>query len=131
MTRLNALLLVLLVMSSLYLVQTSYESRRLFAELERQRAQAQKLAQEADRLQVERRDQATPLRVERVAREQLGMRPATQGGIEYVRDVLADPARARLLPQAPVMSAPASLAASRPSAGPVLPTVQTNDGSRP
>jgi cell division protein FtsL len=119
MTRMNALLLVLLVMSSLVLVQTSYESRRLFAELERQRAQAQKLAQEADRLEVERRDQATHLRVERVAREQLGMRPAAQGGIEYVRDVLADPARAQLLPQAPAAPRPAASAAP------------ANDGSRP
>ena len=70
-------------------------------------------------------------RVERVAREQLGMRPATQGGIEYVRDVLADPARARLLPQAPVMLLPASPAASSKPAAPVLPIEPSNDGSRP
>lgn len=122
MTRLNALLLVLLVVSSLVLVQTSYESRRLFAELERQRAQAQKLALEADRLQVERRDQATHLRVERVAREQLGMRPAAQGGIEYVRDVLADPARTPPMPMAPRAVAPAR---------PAVPAAPGNDGSRP
>lgn len=128
MTRLNALLLVLLVMSSLYLVQTSYESRRLFAELERQRSQAQKLAQEAERLQVERRDQATHLRVERVAREQLGMRPAAQGGIEYVRDVLANPAQAQLLPAAPVARPAAS--GTVPGA-PAAPAAPANDGSRP
>jgi cell division protein FtsL len=128
MTRLNALLLVLLVISSLVLVQTSYESRRLFAELERQRAQAQRLAQEADRLQVERRDQATHLRVERVAREQLGMHPAAQGGIEYVRDVLADPAHAQLLPQAPVAPRPSVPVA--PDV-PTTPAAPTNGGSRP
>jgi cell division protein FtsL len=116
MNRLNALLLLLLVMSSLFLVQTSYESRRLYAELERQRVQAHKLAQESDRLQVERRDQATSLRVERVAREQLGMRPAVQGGIEYVRDALAESTQ------------PAVLARPQPRPATAAPT---NDGSRP
>jgi cell division protein FtsL len=86
MNRLNLLLLVALVVSCLYLVHTSYESRRLFAELERQRSQAQKLDQEAERLQVERRDQAKHLRVEKDASERLGMRPAAAGVTQFVRE---------------------------------------------
>jgi cell division protein FtsL len=90
--RLNLLLLVTLLVSALYLVHTSYESRRLFAELERQRSQAQKLDQEAERLQLERRDQAKHLRVEKDASERLGMRPAAAGITQFVRDVPVAPA---------------------------------------
>jgi cell division protein FtsL len=84
--RLNLVLLLALVVSCLYLVHTSYESRRLFAELERQRSQAQRLDQEAERLQVERRDQAKHLRVEKEASERLGMRPAAAGITQFVRE---------------------------------------------
>jgi cell division protein FtsL len=86
MTRLNLLLLLLLVGSCVYLVHVSYESRRLYAELDRQHSQAQKLAQEAERLQLQRRDLAQHLRVEKDATEKLGMRPATAGVTQYVRD---------------------------------------------
>jgi cell division protein FtsL len=96
LNRLNLLLLVALVMSCLYLVHTSYESRRLFAELERQRSQAQKLDQEAERLQVERRDQAKHLRVEKEASERLGMRPAGAGVTQFVRENAAGAAVAPL-----------------------------------
>jgi cell division protein FtsL len=87
--RLNLLLLATLVVSALYLVHTSYEARRLFAELERQRSQAQKLDQEAERLQVERRDQAKHLRVEKEASVRLGMRPAAAGVTQFVREATA------------------------------------------
>jgi cell division protein FtsL len=84
MTRLNIVVLIALVCSSLYLVKVSYESRRLFAELDRAQAQALKLESEHDRLLVDARAQSTPLRVEKVARERLGMRSATPAVTEYV-----------------------------------------------
>jgi cell division protein FtsL len=43
MTRVNALLLVAVMCSALYLVRTQYESRRLYTELDRAKAQAQRL----------------------------------------------------------------------------------------
>lgn len=82
--RLNLVLLLVLLGSALYLVRTSYESRRMFVELERERATARKLESEADRLTVERRAQATNLRVEKVAREQLQMRTANASVTQYV-----------------------------------------------
>jgi cell division protein FtsL len=84
MSRRNLLLLVALVGSSLWLVHVSYQSRRLFAELERERAAARQLAVDFERLQVERRAQATHLRVEKLAREQLLMRSATPAVTQYV-----------------------------------------------
>ncbi len=77
MTRLSILLLIALVASGLYLVRTSYESRRLFVELERAKNDEKQLLADEKRLDAERQAQATHLRVERVAREKLQMRPIT------------------------------------------------------
>lgn len=83
MTRVSALLLVAVLMSALYLVRTQYESRRLYTELDRAKAQAQRLETEYDRLDVERGAQATPLRVEKLAREQLHMRTISPAITQY------------------------------------------------
>lgn len=84
MVRLNLLLLLALVASALYLVRVQYESRHLYAEIERAQGEFRKLEIEHERLQVEKRAQATPARVERIAREQLHMRPATPAITQYV-----------------------------------------------
>ncbi len=84
MTRLNLVLLIALIASALYLVRTQYESRRLYAEVDRARNDAHKIETEHERLQVEKRAQATPARVERLAKEQLQMRPATPAITQYV-----------------------------------------------
>ncbi|RZT94940.1 cell division protein FtsL [Rivibacter subsaxonicus] len=84
MTRLNAVLLVALIVSSLLLVRESYEARRLFAALDRAQAQALQIESDHERLSLEKRTQATPLRVERLAREKLAMRTATPAVTQYV-----------------------------------------------
>jgi cell division protein FtsL len=89
MTRLNMLLVVALILSSLYLVRTAYDSRRLFAELERAKNESAKLDTEFKRLEAERQAAATNLRVERTARERLAMRSATPAVTVYVTDVAA------------------------------------------
>ena len=71
MTRLNLVLLVAVLASALYLVRTQYESRRLFVELEKATTKNRVLEAENERLQVEKRAQATPLRVEKLAKDQL------------------------------------------------------------
>lgn len=86
MTRLNVVLLLAVLTSAIYLVHTQYESRRLFTELDRAVAEARRLETEHQRLQVEKRAQATPLRVERIARAQLNMRTATPAITQYVSD---------------------------------------------
>ncbi len=84
MTRINLLLLLVLVASSIYLVRVSYESRRLFAELDRAQSEARQLETEHERLKSDMQSQATPLRVERVARDKLLMRTATPAVTQYV-----------------------------------------------
>jgi cell division protein FtsL len=84
MTRLNLVLLLTVMLSAMYLVQVQYDSRRLYAEIERAHGEARKLEIEHERLQVEKRAQATPLRVERLAKDQLQMRPASPAITQYV-----------------------------------------------
>ena len=86
MTRLNVVLLLAVLASAIYLVHTQYESRRLFTELDRAHAESRRLETEHQRLQVEKRAQATPLRVERLARDKLHMRTATPAITQYVSD---------------------------------------------
>lgn len=97
MTRVNLVLLVAVIASALYLVRTQYESRRLFAEIDRAEGEARKLEIEHERLQVEKRAQATPLRVERLAKEQLHMRNASPAITQYV-SLKAAPAASGVVP---------------------------------
>lgn len=84
MTRSSFVLLIAVLASALYLVRTQYESRRLFTEIDRAVAEAHRIEIDGERLQAEKRAQATPLRVEKLAKEKLQMRAATPGITQYV-----------------------------------------------
>ena len=84
MIRLNLVLLLAVLASALYLVRTQYESRRLYVELEKATSKQHALEAENERLQVEKRAQATPLRVEKLAKDKLQMRTATPAITQYV-----------------------------------------------
>ncbi len=100
MTRLNLVLTLAVLLSALYLVHTQYQSRHLFTELDRATALAHRLDVEHDRLLVERRAQATPLRVEKLAKEQLQMRTATPAITQYVSLATGAPIPMPVLPAA-------------------------------
>src|SRR6516164_3807314 len=78
MMRLNLVLLLAVLASA------QHESRRLVGDLDRATADAHKLAVENDRLQVEKRAQATPMRVEKLAKDKLQMRATTPAITQYV-----------------------------------------------
>jgi len=84
MTRLNLVLLLAVLASALYLVRTQYESRRLYVELEKAITKNRLLEAENERLQVEKRAQATSLRVEKLAKDKLQMRTVTPAITQYV-----------------------------------------------
>jgi len=107
MVRLNFLLAIALILSGLYLVKISYESRRLFAEIENAHGSERQLESDRRRLEAERQAQATHLRVESTARSKLNMRAATPGSTQYVVDagLAAAPATAPLA-TAPLAAAP-------------------------
>ena len=85
MTRVSLLLLVATVVSALWLVHSHYESRRMFMDMESARKEAKRIEVDHDRMEVERRAQATPLRVEQIARQQLNMRTASPAITQYVK----------------------------------------------
>ena len=97
MARLNLVLLLAVLASALYLVRTQYESRRLYVELEKATAESRKLETENERLQVEKRAQATPLKVEKLAKDRLQMRTVTPAITQYV--TYTDAAATPELPQ--------------------------------
>ena len=109
MTRVNVLLLAMLLASCVYLVRVSYESRHLFAELDRTRSEERALNNEQQRLLAEKQAQATPLRVERMARDRLAMRNATPAVTLY----LSAPSLAASPPASPALSSVVSSVASR------------------
>ena len=84
MGRLNVVLLLAVIASALYLVRVQYDSRRLYMEIERASAEARRLDTDRERLLADKRGQATPLRVEQLAKQQLQMRPASPGITQYV-----------------------------------------------
>jgi cell division protein FtsL len=84
MLRLNILLTLAVIASALYLVRVQYESRRLYADIEKAQAEARAHEAENERLLAERRGQSTPLRVEQITKNQLQMRAPTPGITQYV-----------------------------------------------
>jgi cell division protein FtsL len=108
MARLNLLLLLAVLGSAIWLVHSQYQSRQLFTELHRIELETRRLELDQDRLQVEKRAQATPLRVEKLARDQLKMRTTTPAITLYVReDGTVVPALPAPAPAAPARPAPA------------------------
>lgn len=83
MTRLNLVLLMVLIASALLLVNTAYDTRLLFADIHRAEVESLRLQGEQKRLEAERQLQATNLRVERTAREKLHMSTATPAVTMY------------------------------------------------
>ena len=84
MTRVVMGLVLAVVVSAFYLVHTQYESRRLYSEVDRAQAQSRRLAAEHEQLQVLKRAQATPARVQQLASQRLEMRAVTPGITQYV-----------------------------------------------
>ncbi len=83
MSRVNFFLLLAVLASALFLVNVQYQSRQLYSDLDKARSQARNIETDNKRLQVEKRAQAAPLRVEKIAKEQLQMRTLTPAITHY------------------------------------------------
>jgi len=84
MTRVNLVLLVILVLCALSLVTSRHQARRLFIELERAQAEQRNYETEYGQLQLEQSTWGMPARVEKVAREQLRMQLPSAARTEVV-----------------------------------------------
>jgi cell division protein FtsL len=84
MVRLNLALLAVLVLCALSLVTSRHQARKLFVELEREQAQARSYETEYGQLQLEQSTWAMPVRVEKIARDQMRMQIPGPRRIEVV-----------------------------------------------
>ena len=84
MVRLNLMLLAVLVVCALSLVTSRRQARKLFVELEREQAKAHGYETEFGQLQLEQSTWAMPVRVEKIARENLKMQIPGPRRIEVV-----------------------------------------------
>ena len=84
MVRVNLFLLVVLIVCALSLVTSRHQARKLFVELERETARTRAYETEFGQLQLEQSTWAMPVRVEKIAREQLKMQIPSARRIEAV-----------------------------------------------
>ena len=84
MVRLNLLLLAVLVLCALSLVTSRHQARKLFVELEREQTKTRGFETEYGQLQLEQSTWAMPVRVEKIAREQMRMQIPGPSRIEVV-----------------------------------------------
>ncbi len=85
MTRLNLVLLLVLVACALSLVTSRHQARKLFVDLEREQARARGYETEYGQLQLEQSTWAMPARVDRIARGELRMQLPGAGRVEVVK----------------------------------------------
>ena len=93
MTRVNLVLLAVLLACSLSLVTSRHQSRKLTTELTREQATERAFEIEHGQLSIEQSTWSMPARVEKVAREQLRLVAPPTGRVEVVE--VPDPGRPR------------------------------------
>jgi cell division protein FtsL len=84
MTRVNVVLLIVLVSCALSLVTSRHQARRLFVELTREQDQARQYETEYGQLSLEQSTWGMPARVEKIARDALRMQLPAPNRVEVV-----------------------------------------------
>lgn len=87
MTRLSFALAVVLVGTAFSLVHTQYQSRRLYAAVDKARALSTELEIEWESLRAQRRTAAAAARVQRIARKELDMRSPNASTTIYLKPI--------------------------------------------
>jgi cell division protein FtsL len=84
MTRLNLVLLGVLIACGLMLVTSQHQARKLYVELQKEQELAQRLEVEWGQLQLEQSTWAMHARIEKIAARNLGMRVPSPSRIQVV-----------------------------------------------
>ena len=84
MTRLNLILLGILVGCALMLVTSQHQARKLYVELQKEQELALQLDIEWGQLQLEQSTWATHARIEKIAVRNLGMRHASPARVQVI-----------------------------------------------
>lgn len=91
-TGLNLSLLLAVLVSAVFLVNTQYQARQTFMELEKAKQHARALDVERETLTVDKREAASNTKVERLARTELGMHASPAASVRFVRAPVANTA---------------------------------------
>lgn len=78
------MLVLAVFVSALGLVRVRHESRQSFIQLQSQKTREAELQNEWGRLQLEYSTWSDPARIERIARQQLGMRPPRPDEVHWL-----------------------------------------------
>lgn len=81
---LNLLLLLVLIISSLYVVRLQHESRLLYTDIANESNAQEELELDYRRLQQDRQNLVTPWRIEQNAQSRLQMKQASLGVTQYI-----------------------------------------------
>ena len=84
MTRLNLILLGILVGCGLMLVTSQHQARKLYVELQKEQELANQLEIEWGQLQLEQSTWATHARIEKIAARNMGMRVPSSARVQVV-----------------------------------------------
>ena len=95
MTRLNIVLLIVLMICSLGLISSQHQTRKLFIELQKEQEREKQLNVEWGQLQLEQSTWATHARVEKIATKALGMHVPE---LKKIRTVALDNHHAIVIP---------------------------------
>ena len=93
MTKLNLILLGILVGCALMLVTSQHQARKLYVELQREQELARNLDIEWGQLQLEQSTWAMHARIEKIAARELGMRVPTSARVQVIQPTLPESAR--------------------------------------
>ena len=96
MTRVNLVLLALLIVSALGAVSAQHKARRLFSELDREQVTQRRLETEFRQLQLEQSTWAMHARIEKVALAQLKMQMPSPAKVQVV--ARGEPGKSAALP---------------------------------
>lgn len=110
MSRLDSLLLLVVICCALSVVNSTYQQRRIFVQLERAQSQQHSLEQDWTRLQYEQSALSKTSRVEDMSSNQMGMTAVEAGRTEYLN---ADGSAAQIA----AAPAPSSAAGGKPVPG--------------
>ena len=100
MTKVNAVLIAVLMTCALLLVTSQHRARKAFIELERAQSMARKHDVQWNQLQLEQTQLAKHSRIDAVARRELKMQPVTPDRTLYVNGPQVAPAAAAPAPAA-------------------------------
>ena len=90
MTRLNLILLGILVACGLMLVTSQHQARKLYVELQKEQELASQLDIEWGQLQLEQSTWATHARIEKIASRNLGMRIPASSRVQIIGPVAGE-----------------------------------------